>query len=254
MKRLTVLLSTALVTVLSIAPLSAQQTGPGTQTTAPAQNLTNAQRGELLRTLAGVDATNPDAVTKAMLTLIGKYPSLAPVLTGEAIKILTTSAAMISNPTVATNVVSTLVAAVVAQYPAAAQPIVKSAVQAIPTSLKSAVVPALVDKAISAVSTPATKAAVLNGAKDAVPGNTTLIAALDQVAQDNNIKIDENSDTSGNERYSLADATTDNFTSGDQGTDTGIGAAPLPNSSGGGSGSNSNPGATGNQPAPSSAS
>jgi len=258
MKRLTVLFSTALVTVVAVSPLAAQQQGQQQQqqTQAPAQTtLTNKQRAELAKALAGVDVTNSEAVTKAVLGVIAQYPSLAPLFTGEAIKTITANPALAGSPTKAANVVSAVVSAVVSTYPAAAQPIVNSAVKAVPATLKPAVVPAIVDKSIAAVSTPAAKAAVLNGAKEAIgTGNPSLIASLDQVAQDNNIKIDENSDTSGNQRYSLADATTDNFTSGDQGSDTGIGAAPLPNSSGGGSGSNSNPGATGNQPAPSSAS
>ncbi len=254
MKRLTVLFSTALVTVVAVSPLSAQQQGQQQQQTqAPAQaSLTNKQRAELNIALSKVDVTNSEAVTKAVLGIIAQYPSLAPLFTGEAIKFVTQSPALISNPTTAASVISSVVAAVVSTYPAAAQPIVNSAVKAVPAAMKSAVVPAMVDKAIAAVSTPATKAAVLNGAKDAVGTNSTLVAALDQVAQDNNIKIVENNDQTGTERYTLSDQLADSFVSGDQGTDSGIGAAPLPNSSGGGSGSNSNPGATGNQPAPSS--
>lgn len=256
MKRLTVILSTALVTVAAVSPLSAQQQGQQQQqqTQAPAQtSLTNKQRAELAKALAGVDATNPEAVTKAVLGVIAQYPSLAPLFTGEAIKVVTANPALASNPTTAASVVSAVVSAVVSNYPAAAQPIVSAAVKAVPATLKPAVIPAVVDKAISSVSTVATKAAILNGAKEGVAGMPSLVATLDRVAQDNNIKIDENSDTSGNQRYTIADQLADSFISGDQGTDTGIGAAPLPNSSGGGSGSNSNPGATGNQPAPSSA-
>jgi hypothetical protein len=257
MKRLTVLFSTALVTVVAVSPLSAQQQGQQQQQTqAPAQtSLTNKQKAELANALAGVDMTNPEAVTKAVLGVIAQYPSLAPLFTGEAINLVTANPTVSGSPQVAASVVSAVVAAVVTNYPAAAQPIVSSAVKAVPASLKSAVVPAMVDKAIASVSTAATKAAVLNGAKEAVGTNSSLVATLDQVAQDNNIKIDENSDTSGNQRYTIADQLADNYVSGDQGSDTGIGAAPLPNSSGGGSGSgtsNSNPGATGNQPAPSS--
>ncbi|GAT34180.1 hypothetical protein TSACC_22604 [Terrimicrobium sacchariphilum] len=256
MKRLTVIFSTALVTVAAVSPLSAQQQGQQQQqqTQAPAQtSLTNKQRAELAKALAGVDATNPEAVTKAVLGVIAQYPSLAPLFTGEAIKAVTANPALSSNPTAAAKVVSAVVSAVVSTYPAAAQPIVSAAVKAVPATLKPAVVPAMVDKAIASVSTVATKAAILNGAKEGVGGIPSLIATLDKVAQDNNIKIDENSDTSGNTRYTIADQLADSYISGDQGSDTGIGAAPLPNSSGGGSGSNSNPGATGNQPAPSSA-
>lgn len=253
MKRLTVLFSTALVTIVAVSPLAAQQQGQQQQQTqAPAQaSLTNKQRGQLAQALAGVDVTNSEAVTKAVLGIIAQYPSLAPLFTSEAIKVVTANPALSSNPTTAANVVSAVVAAVVSTYPAAAQPIVSSAVKAVPASLKNVVVPAMVDKAISSVSTPATKAAVLNGAKEAVGTTSSLVATLDQVAKDNNLTIDENSDTDGNQRYSLSDQVAESFVSGDQGTDSGIGAAPLPNSSGGGSGSN--PGATGNQPTPSSA-
>lgn len=257
MKRLTVLFSTALVTVVAVSPLSAQQQGQQQQQTqAPAQtSLTNKQRAELAKVLAGVDVTSPDAVTKAVLGVIAQYPSLAPLFTGEAIKFVTANPALSNNPTAASQVVSAVVAAVVSTYPAAAQPIVNSAVKAVPATLKTVVVPAMVDKAIASVSTVATKAAILNGAKEAVGTIPSIVATLDKVAQDNNIKIDENSDTSGNQRYTIADQLADNYVTGDQGSDTGIGAAPLPNSSGGGSGSgtsNSNPGATGNQPSPSS--
>ncbi len=257
MKHFTILLSTAMVTVAAVSPLSAQQQGQQQQQTqAPAQTtLTNKQRAELAKALAGVDATNPEAVTKAVLGIIAQYPSLAPLFTGEAIKTVTANPAVANNPTTAASVVSAVVSAVVATYPAAAQPIVSAAVKAVPATLKPSVVPAVVDKSIAAVSTPATKAAVLNGAKEAVgTGTPSLIAKLDQIAQDNNIKIDENSDSSGNARYSLADASADSLLSGDLGTGD-VGAAPLPSSgaSGGSGGSSSNPGATGNQPAPSSA-
>ncbi len=170
MKRLTVILSTALATVAAVSPLSAQQQGQQQQQTqAPAQaNLTNKQRAELAKALAGVDVTNSEAVTKAVLGVIAQYPSLAALFTGEAIKVVTANPALSNNPTTASNVVSAVVAAVVSTYPAAAQPIVNSAVKAVPATLKNTVVPALVDKSIAAVSTPAAKAAVLNGAKDAV--------------------------------------------------------------------------------------
>lgn len=257
MKHLTVLFSTALVTVVAVSPLSAQQQGQQQQQTqAPSQtSLTNKQRAELAKALASVDVTNSEAVTKAVLGIIAQYPSLAPLFTGEAIKLVTANPALSSNPQGAANVVSAVVAAVVSTYPAAAQPIMNSAVKAVPATLKTVVVPAMVDKAIASVSTPSTKAAILNGAKEAVGTIPSLVATLDRVAQDNNIKIDENSDTSGNQRYTLADQLADNFASGDQGNDSGVGAAPFTSSSGGGSGSsNTNPGATGNQPAPSSGS
>ncbi len=254
MKRLTILLSTAVVTVAAVSPLSAQQQSQQQQQTqAPAQTtLTNKQRAELAKALNGVDVTNSEAVTKAVLGVIAQYPSLAPLFTGEAIKTITSSPALLNNPQTAAKVISSVVSAVVTTYPAAAQPIVNSAVKAVPATLKPAVVPAVVDKSIASVSTAATKAAILNGAKEAVGAIPSLVATLDQVAKDNNIKIDDNSDNSGNQRYTLPDDYADSTFSGDPGTGN-VGQAPLPSSSGGGGTQNNNPGGTGNQPGPASA-
>ena len=206
------------------------------QSQAPAPLPANVQ-AELAAALRAVNPTNSGDVTKAVLSIIEKYNSLAPGIVAYSVNFV--GQALLRNPEAAQNVIPDFVRAAAKSQPNLAPQITFAAISAVPTALKTPVVPRIVQQVLAEVPLKPTKVAVLNAAYEAVAQNPELVTALDGIADTNKIEIvkDPANDQEAI-RYFLADPIAEDEFSGDQGAINQGGAATGGfGGSGGGSGS-----------------
>lgn len=224
--------------VLALAVLSVQIVSA--QPPSPPPALPANVKASLESALKAVNPSDSDAVENAVLAAIEKNPTLAPSIIDFAVRLI--GQALINNPGAAEKVIPNFVLAAVKAQPSLMTQIIGAAVAAVPSQLKIPVVPRIIGEALVQTDDRKAQADILNAAYQAIGNDRDVVAALDKIALENQIRIvqSDNQQQTGlgqdEVRYFADEQLAETFFSGDQGTISEGGSVGGFGGSGGGSG------------------